>query len=44
VPDAQWKANIQIPGHSAGYILWTYAGREHLEFLMSQLRFVSGAP
>jgi hypothetical protein len=44
VPDAQWRALIAVPGHSSGYILWTYNGREHLEHLIGHLRFVAGAP
>ena len=44
VPDVQWRAAIVIPGHSSGYYLWTYQGREHLEYLIGQLRFVTGAP
>ena len=44
VPDGQWRALISVPGHSSGYVLWSYNGREHLEHLIGQLRFVAGAP
>jgi hypothetical protein len=36
----QWLANIQIRNQGCLYQVWSYLGREHLEELISNLRFV----
>lgn len=44
VPGVEWRATIHVAGDRDLIVLWTYTGREHLEYLIGQLRFVSGAP
>lgn len=45
LPDeGRWIADILLPGQQASYQLWTYVGRDHLDYLVSQLRYVTGGP
>jgi hypothetical protein len=44
-PDSrQFLANLFINGQASLYQVWSYISQRHLEFLISQLRFVDGAP
>ena len=38
--EPNWLAYIQIPGQECLYNVWSRRGREHLEELISELRFV----
>lgn len=40
----QFLANLYINGQSRLYQVWSYLSQRHLEYLLSQLRFVEGAP
>ncbi len=37
-------ATIVVPGQADLYQLWSYVGEDHLEYLLTQLRFVEGGP
>jgi len=37
-------AEIAVAGQQYGYNLWSSLGENHLRYLISQLRFVTGAP
>lgn len=41
---SQWIANFIVPGQRSTYQLWSYIGDDHLDYLITQLRFVAGAP
>jgi hypothetical protein len=38
--NVHWNADVQISRNMCHYTIWTYLGREHLDFLLTQLRFV----
>ena len=40
----QFLANLYVNGQDRQYQLWSYISQRHLEYLISQLRFVEGAP
>ncbi|MGH3521715.1 MAG: hypothetical protein ACRDU4_02540, partial [Mycobacterium sp.] len=40
----QYVANLFISGQGTTYAVWSYISQAHLEFLISELRFVDGAP
>jgi hypothetical protein len=40
----QFLANLFVNGQGSLYQVWSYRSQRHLEYLISQLRFVEGAP
>lgn len=40
----QFLATLYVAGQASGYQVWSYISQRHLEYLISQLRFVEGAP
>ena len=40
----QFLANLYVNGQGALYQVWSYVSQRHLEYLISQLRFVEGTP
>ncbi len=40
----QFLANLYVNGQGSLYQAWSYISQRHLEYLISQLRFVEGAP
>lgn len=40
----QFLANLFVTGQGSLYQVWSYISQRHLEYLISQLRFVEGAP
>jgi hypothetical protein len=40
----QFLANLYVNGQGNLYQVWSYISQRHLEYLLSQLRFVEGAP
>ena len=40
----QFLANLYVNGQGRLYQVWSYISQRHLEYLISQLRFVEGAP
>jgi hypothetical protein len=40
----RYTAFLYIAGQASGYQIWSSIGQEHLEYLISELRFVQGAP
>ncbi len=42
--DRQFLANLFVTGQGSLYQVWSYLSQRHLEYLISQLRFVEGAP
>jgi hypothetical protein len=40
----QYLATLFVSGQGRAYQVWSYLNQRHLEYLISQLRFVTGAP